>query len=71
MTTQPELLNATELRARLGLGATRFNELRRAGKWDHLRVKGPVGYRVYSRLLVDRYLAGESTVQLGSRRDRR
>jgi hypothetical protein len=61
--TEPELLNAKELMARLGFKKSRFHVLRKQGHFRHLETKRPVGTRIYSKALVDRYLTGESTVQ--------
>lgn len=66
-TASPELLNATELAARLGLGHSRFHQLRKRGAFKHLETLRPLGVRKYSRVLVDHYLAGRSTTQLGRR----
>ena len=63
----PELLNATEFRQRLGLGSTRFYELRALGKFKAFEVCRPIGNRRYARVLVDQYVAGESVAKLGRR----
>ena len=63
-----ELLTATELMARLGLKKSAFYRREQAGQFKHLEVTRPIGARRYSTVLVDRFLAGESTVQLGGRR---
>lgn len=60
----PDLLNAREVMARLGLKRSAFYRVEAAGKLKHLLVTRPLGARRYSRVLVDRFLAGESTVQL-------
>lgn len=62
-----QLLNATELMALVGLKHSRFHELRKTGAFKHLETLRPLGQRRYSKILVDRYLAGMSTVQLGRR----
>lgn len=67
MSETPELLNAKELAARLGYGHSRFHQLRKQGVFRHLETLRPVGTRRYSKVLVDHYLAGRSTAQLGRR----
>jgi hypothetical protein len=57
--TTPDLLKAAELMARFGLRRSRFYELARQGAFDALKVKPTFGPRCYSRVLVERYLAGE------------
>jgi hypothetical protein len=61
---EPDLLNARELMARVGLKASRFYALERQGFWKFLETKRPLGHRRFARVLVEKYLAGESAVQL-------
>lgn len=63
-----ELLNAKELAARLGVSGNKFHDLRRRGLLRMFEVSRPLGRRKYARVLVERYLAGESMSTFGERR---
>jgi hypothetical protein len=65
MHDEPDLLTPGELRERIGLKWTQFCHYQKLGKYDHLKVTRPIGKRKYSRELVDKFMAGESTVKLG------
>lgn len=63
-----ELLTDQELMARVGLKKSRFYELKAQKAWKFLETARPVCGRRYAKVLVDRYLAGESVSQFGQRR---
>ncbi len=62
----PGLLNATELSQRLGLSRTTFYVWRSLGRLKQFETTRPYGQRKYSVLLVERYLAGQSTARIGT-----
>lgn len=64
-TALPDLMGPGELRKRIGLGSTAFCRRQKRGEFKFLEVKRPVGKLRYSRALVDKWTAGESTVALG------
>ena len=64
----PELLNASELQQRLCISEAKFRQVKRDGHLRMFEVSRPLGQRRYSRVLVERYLAGESASVLGGRR---
>ncbi len=66
--SEPDLLTATELMARVGLKRSQFHLYRRRGLYRHLEVARPVGQRKYSRVLVEKFLAGEPVTRLMQRR---
>lgn len=68
MTTEPEVIPAAEVMRRIGLKKSRFYALEKQGKFRMLEVSRPIGTRRYARVLVDRYVAGESVSQYGKRR---
>jgi hypothetical protein len=59
----PALLGAAELAALLRIGLSRFYRLAKRGHFDFLKVKPQIGPKVYSGLLVARYLRGEAVYQ--------
>lgn len=61
----PELLSPRDLIQRFGLSEQSFYSYQRRGAFKHLEVSRPIGVRRYSKVLVDRYLAGQSTVRFG------
>ena len=63
-----ELLGPSDLMRIFGVKRARFYALQKAGKFRHLEVQRPFGTRRYSRVLVERFVAGESTSQFGRRR---
>jgi hypothetical protein len=65
-----DLLNTGELAAALGKSRTVLTRLKKFDPWfvAQFEVKQPRGQRRYSRVLVQRYLAGESLVRFGSQR---
>ena len=66
MNVEREVLNTKELLERLGISYRTFYRHRR--QLQHLEVKRPIGQRRYSRVLVEQFVAGESTVQFGRSR---
>lgn len=67
-TTKSPLLNDTELRQALGIGVTKFYELKKAGKFRIFEVSRPLGQRRYARAKVEQFAAGEAMAVLGGRR---
>lgn len=65
---RPALFNDTDLRRELGISERTFYRLKKRGQFKVFEVARPIGQRRYSRVLVDRYLAGESPAVLGGRR---
>jgi hypothetical protein len=58
-------LTPGDLMRRMDLSRTSFFALQKAGVFQHLRLTRPIGRKVYSRPLVDRFLAGQSVVAFG------
>lgn len=49
----------------IGGGTVMTVVLQQRQAFKHLEIARPVGVRRYSRVLVDRYLAGQSTARIG------
>jgi hypothetical protein len=60
------LLNAKQLRERLGLPASTFFLRKKQGALRKFEVRQPMGRYRYSAELVELYLAGRSTVRIGA-----
>lgn len=54
-----------DLMRRLGMSQAPFYAHQKAGEFRFLEVSRPIGRFRYSRVLVDRFLAGESVVAFG------
>lgn len=62
------LLNNRELMQALGISERTFYRMEKDGKFRRFLTAMPLGQKKYAKALVDRYLAGESLSQFGSRR---
>ena len=69
-TIAPDLLNAKQVREKLGYSESQFFELKRRGVFRMLEVTRPIGQRRYSRVRVDQFCAGESIAAFGKGRNR-
>lgn len=54
-----------ELLQRLGMGYRAFYRHQKAGEFKRFELKNPIGRWRYSRVLVDKFLAGESVANFG------
>jgi hypothetical protein len=61
----PDLLGPRDLMVRLNIKSSHFYQLQKRGTFRFLEVSRPIGSRRYSRVQVERFLGGESTVKIG------
>jgi hypothetical protein len=54
-----ELLGPRDMMAIWRIGATQYARMKHRGDFDRLKTQHPIGTRIYSGVLVARFLAGE------------
>lgn len=63
-----ELLNAKECCQRFGIGHSTWAKRKKRGWTRQFEVKRPEGQKRYAKVLVEQFIKGESTVQIGRMR---